>query len=640
MASPTIRSVQTVRLPPRDVASPDPPDDDAGVGGDDVGRPDPRWTRAVPVLLVVLAGLPLAVAVGVLRRPTWYPLGEMAQAELRVRDVWTGHPPLLGLGGRIGSGAAQGSHPGPLSFWSLAPLHRLFGSDAWALHAATASLHLVALGLCLWIARRRGGLGLLLATAVALMVLAKAYGPYLLTEPWNPYLPMFWWMAFLLAVWSVVCGDLPMFPLAVFAGTFCVQTHISYTALGTALGATSVVALAWWLRDRWADVGARRSAIRWIVAGAALGALLWSPPVVEQLGSTEGGNLGRILLYFRNPPEEPIGLRPGVEMLLRHLNPERILAELPGPRVVVVGGSLVPGAVLLVAWAGSVMVAWRRRHRPLLALDLILAVALVAGVASTSRIFGPPLFYLTLWAWGLCIGLVLAVGWAAALVIDTAVPTGIRPRFVAVATGVAVVALLTVTGLATLDAAYVEVVAPDVVHSLDRIVPPTIAALEADPRTRDRDGPYLLTWSDRLYHGGRGYALFNELDRAGFDVRADPSWRVPLTEHRTIDPADAEAEIHLASGSDIERWRRRPGFDELVYVDDATPAERAEYRRLRDEVAAELKAMDLHKFVPSLERDPHELGFDPDYSEPLIRRVGRMVEIGLPVAVFLGPPRT
>jgi len=50
--------------------------------------------------------------------------------------------------------------------------------------------------------------------------------------------------------------------------------------------------------------------------------------------------------------------------------------------------------------------------------------------------------------------------------------------------------------------------------------------------------------------------------------------------------------------------------------------------------------MDLHKFVPSLERDPHELGFDPDYSEPLIRRVGRMVEIGLPVAVFLGPPRT
>jgi hypothetical protein len=327
-------------------------------------------------------------------------------------------------------------------------------------------------------------------------------------------------------------------------------------------------------------------------------------------------------------------------MLLRHLNPARIVAELPGPRVVVVSGSIVPGALLLVAWAGSVLVAWTRRCRPLLGLHLCLAVALVAGLASTSRIFGPPLFYLTLWAWGLCVVLVLAIGWAAALVIGEVAPSGVRPRLAAAATGVAVVALLAFTGLFTLDAAYVEVVAPDVVRSLDRIVPPTIAALDADPRTRDRDAPYLLTWSDRIYHGGRGYALFNELDRAGFDVRADPTWRVPLTRHRIIEPADAKAEIHLASGADIERWRRKPGFDELVHVDDATPAERAEYGRLRDQVAAELKAMGLHKFVPSLDREPQELGFDPDYSEPLIRRVGRMVEIGLPVAVFLGPPRT
>jgi hypothetical protein len=564
----------------------------------------------------------------------------MAQAELRVRDVWTRNPPLVGLGGRIGSGEAQGSHPGPLSFWSLAPFHRLLGADAWALHAATAILHLIAIGLCLWMARRRGGLGLLLATSIALMVLAKAYGPYLLTEPWNPYLPMFWWMAFVMAVWSVVCGDLPMFPVAVFAGTFCVQTHISYTALGTALGITGAAALAWWLRDRWADVGARRSAIRWIVAGVALGALLWSPPVAEQLRSAEGGNLGRVLLYFRNPPEEPIGLRTGAEILLRHLNPARILAELPGPRATVVVGSIVPGAVLLVAWAGSVLVAWRRRCGPLLGLHLSVAVALVAGLASTSRIFGPPLFYLTLWAWGLCIAIVLAVGWAVALLVAEATPATARPRLAAGATGVAMVALLTFTGLFTVDAAHVEVTAPEVVHSLDRIVPATITALEADPRTRDRDAPYLLTWSDRLYHGGRGYALFNELDRAGFDVRADPTWRVPLTRHRTIDPADAEAEIHLTSGSDIERWRGKQGFDEVVYIDDATPAERAEYGRLRDEVAAELRAMDLDELVPSLDRDPQQLGYDPDYSAPLIRRVGRMLDIGLPVAVFLGPPAT
>lgn len=480
----------------------------------------------------------------------------------------------------------------------------------------------------------------MLATSLVLMVLAKAYGPYVLTEPWNPYLPMFWWTAFLLAIWSVVCGDLPMLPLAVFAGSFCMQTHISYTAMGTALGATGVAALVWWTRERWSDVEARRSALRWAVAGFALAALLWSPPVVEQFRSTEGGNLGRILLYFRSPPDDPIGLWSGAEMVLRHLNPFRILAELSIPSNVLVSGSLIPGAVMLVGWGGSILVAWRRRHRPLLGLHLTLAVALVAGLASTSRIFGPPFYYLTLWGWGTSVVLTLAIGWGAALAIVPSVPPGARPRLAAAAMGVGAVALLTVTGLFTVDAAYVQVDAPEVARSLELLVPRTIAALDADPRTRDRDALYLLTWSDRLYQGARGYALFNELDRAGFDVRADPSWRVPLTAQRTIDPAEAKAEIHLASGVDIARWRRSSTFDEILFIDQASPAERAEYGRLRDQVAAELKAMGLYERIPSLERDPAELGFDPDYSAPLIRRVGRMMEIGLPVAVFLGPPRT
>ena len=46
--------------------------------------------------------------------------------------------PLIGLPGRIGTLAQQGSHPGPLSFYSLAPFYRLFGSSSWALEAATA----------------------------------------------------------------------------------------------------------------------------------------------------------------------------------------------------------------------------------------------------------------------------------------------------------------------------------------------------------------------------------------------------------------------------------------------------------------------------------------------------------------------
>ena len=81
--------------------------------------------------LAALVGLPLIVATMALRRPHWYPVLDLAMTEMRLRDVGTRHTPLIGLPGRIGpSLAEQGSHPGPLSFYLLAPLYRLFGSSA------------------------------------------------------------------------------------------------------------------------------------------------------------------------------------------------------------------------------------------------------------------------------------------------------------------------------------------------------------------------------------------------------------------------------------------------------------------------------------------------------------------------------
>ncbi|MDQ3147630.1 MAG: hypothetical protein M3R01_11995, partial [Actinomycetota bacterium] len=73
------------------------------------------------LLAVVLLGLlavPLVVALVALRQPRWYPVLDMAQTELRVRDVSSADPPLIGLAGRIGKLGQQGSHPGPFSFWA------------------------------------------------------------------------------------------------------------------------------------------------------------------------------------------------------------------------------------------------------------------------------------------------------------------------------------------------------------------------------------------------------------------------------------------------------------------------------------------------------------------------------------------
>ena len=221
-----------------------------GVGVDvDVGAADlPAQRRlrrldalVIGALLVVLA-FPLLVALVVLRRPHWYPLLDMAQTELRVRDISAGHPPLIGLAGRIGPfGPNGGSHPGPLSFYALWPVWKAFGGSAYGLFAANVALDGVAIGLCLWIAWRRGGRSLVLAMAAVLAVLTRAYGVYLLTLPWNPYLPVLWWFLFVLAVWSVLADDLAMIPVAVFAGSLCVQTHISY--LGLVGGLVLVIAV-------------------------------------------------------------------------------------------------------------------------------------------------------------------------------------------------------------------------------------------------------------------------------------------------------------------------------------------------------------------------------------------------------------
>src|SRR5262245_14815870 len=174
-------------------------------------------------LTLVVAVIPLATALVALRSPRWYPVLDLAQTEMRVRDVGTGHIPLVGLAGRMEGYGRQASHPGPLSFYTLWPAYRLAGGTAFGLQLATVVSNVAAVAGALWIAQRRRGPVLALAVAAALAVLLRGAGVTLFVEAWNPYLPVLWWIVFLLAVWSVLCADLVLLPVAVFAGSYCMQ---------------------------------------------------------------------------------------------------------------------------------------------------------------------------------------------------------------------------------------------------------------------------------------------------------------------------------------------------------------------------------------------------------------------------------
>ena len=89
--------------------------------------------------------VPFLVALVSIARHAWYPVLDLAMTEFRVRDVGTSHTPLVGLPGRIGRFPDQGSHPGPLSFYAVAPVYRLMGSTAHGLEYGTVLLSFVAI---------------------------------------------------------------------------------------------------------------------------------------------------------------------------------------------------------------------------------------------------------------------------------------------------------------------------------------------------------------------------------------------------------------------------------------------------------------------------------------------------------------
>ena len=601
---------------------------------------DRRWSRLLLPLLVLVLAVPLVTAVVAIREPRWYPTVDDAQTELRVRDVWSANPPLTGLGGRIGVyGAEQGSHPGPLSFWSLSVPYRLLGSSSWALHASSAALHLLAMGLALWLARRRGGLALLLGVATALVILAGAYGAYALTAPWNPYLPVLWWFVFMLGVWSLLCGDLPALPVAVFAGSFCMQTHISYVGLVGALAGLGALAVASWIYVRRQEPERRRRSIGFTLLGLAVGAVLWFPPLAEQVTGSQGGNLGRIFSHFSEPTEAPLGIQEGARLLLAGLNPWHLLTEPVVEGRQFLGGPTLPGTSLLVAWALAAVVSWRLRHQALLRLHLVLAVALAIAAVSVSRIFGPPWTYLALWAWGICALLVVAVAWSAWALVTRTSPRS--PKLVTARAGAvaAVVVLAVGTARSAVHAADVEVFQPELSVASGELVPETIAALEGgEVPGGGRDGRYLVTWDDPLYLGSRGYSLFNELDREGFDVGAPSFFRGGVTRHRVLTPEQATAGIHVATGSNIAVWAARPGYVEVARHLPSGDRGQARYEALRAEIATGLESAGRPELAGAIEGDPGAILGDERVPEALQAQVEELIEIGPPVAVFVGAP--
>jgi hypothetical protein len=622
--------------------------DEAGAGAERNGREarGPWWRRPLVVgagCLVLLA-VPLAVALGVLHNPRWYPLLDLAQAEMRVRDVGSSHPTLVGAAGRIEAFGVRGSHPGPLAFWALRPVYTLMGDTAFGLQVATASLNLAAMAVVLWIGNRRGGVRLMLALAALLAVLTHLYGAAILTEAWNPYLPLLWWLVFLLAAWSVLCDDMPLLLVAVVAGSFCAQTHVPYA--GSVAGMLAFLAVVIAVRAARCDRAGRRRLAGWSLGSAGALAVLWLPPVVDELRHSPG-NLAIIRETFVNPPEPALGLgRDALELWVSHLDVWH-LPQSAWSFAVAPVGSVTAGALLLALWAGAAAVALsRRRAEPALwRLHVAVAMALALGLVSISRIHGVVFHYLLLWALGTTVLAIVATVWSG-VSLWTTLPVRWRPRW-APATGGAVLVAMLLASTAALTSDAVDAVAPDPVESsvLAHVAPGTIAALRAGRAPGGGpDGRYVVRWSDSLSIMPAGYGLVLELERAGFDVGAVPAMSTNVVPHRARTDDEATATVLMVRGeAGVSRVRAAADGTQLVevaYHEPRTPAQVERYDELRADVVSGLRAAGLGDLVATLDTRVFMVSLDKRVPAPVGSAVLEMLELGQPVAVFVGPPGT
>jgi len=218
-----------------------------------------------------------------------YPVSDQAILEIytlhAVRGFWT-----LGPYSQFGW-----HHPGPLYFYLLAPWYALSGHKTIALHVGAFVINLLSLcGMAYVLVRQTAPLVACLA-ALGLGVYVSRLEP-VLTSYWNPHIVILPSTLYLLLCVAVAGRKGPALPFAVIVGSFLIQTHISLAPYVLVLGVAAVAAGGRPVAGQQPE----RAPLRALLLPLGLVAVLWLPPIVEQMTHSPG-NLTRTLQFFEAP---------------------------------------------------------------------------------------------------------------------------------------------------------------------------------------------------------------------------------------------------------------------------------------------------------------------------------------------------
>lgn len=558
------------------------------------------WSNVEWFVLALIA-LPFAVGIVALlvgSDPHTRFVGDNALNELRLGDVGN-FSVLLGPYSRDGW-----SHPGPSLYYLFAVPYRLLGHRSSSFAAGALVLNgLCALGIVV-IARRISGRIVMLLTAAAVGTLLVNLGWEFLRNPWNPYVTVLPLGALFASCWAVAGGRWRYLPAVAALATFCVQTHIAYLPMTVpvvlwALGGASISHRG----HRRSEATASRRVVP-IVTTIAVLALMWIPPVVDQLDGM--GNLNATRVYFQHQSD-----RQGFERAIRVVGDEFTLAphwlvgsEPPVP-VTSEPRSLyrTPVPFLGLVWLAIGVTTWRRQRRDLRQLAVgtlvLTAAALVAVATTTGTLFDYRLR--VLWVVGV-FGAIVGLGLAARGWLRT---ESARRAVVGALLG----ALLATTGGATVAATTGRLPDAELSARLRTIERGLTAHLRPGP------GVFLLRAASFPAANYLGTIML-ELEAAGIPVRvaANRAWELTFGAHRILRREPVRAVLTIAVDHDVDAFRRRPSTRLVAWWS-------AEPRRARTRDLAELGTL-------SAEAGRHGL------SPATTRRIGRLLGSTRAIAVF------
>ncbi len=345
----------------------------------------------------------------------WVPAGDDGIIATRGWDVLTSHTPLIGQyseAGLVIRGQVMHS-PGPMLYWLLAvPAH--FGSVA-SLAVTMGALNTLAIIGCVALARRRGGLVLMFATALAIALMCQSLPTEAMHDIWNPAAGLFPFLLLIFLCWSLACGDHRLLPAVALDASYVTQTHLMYAAPTAVLLAVGLGGLL--------VSSPRRRVWPWALLALVLTAACWTLPAIDQIEN----NPGNLTMIVRTAEHHgaTLGASVGWHAVVRSIGVrpwwlyvpasewQRKYDVLATPSRTAVNTALaILAALVLAGVVGALRRRWDLTAATLIALGLCAAIGVEAASNPSARLLAETLGY-TMW-WGSELGMWvwLVLAWA------------------------------------------------------------------------------------------------------------------------------------------------------------------------------------------------------------------------------------